>query len=173
MSVAGLSLAAAVLLFQIGAASPGTPGVCKAPCDEESGPAQAPVEAQEVEPGTPVAVDTEAEHTGAPVAAESRLLPDRMRVPATRGGIRVARGALGYRVPLVVKQHVPARIRGGVYMLAHETYVVLRPGYWEAPGDAEDPATVSKPTETQQPEVAEGCWLRRLFRKLGRCDGGP
>ena len=86
------------------------------------------------------------------------------RVPVERDG------ALGYRVPLVVRQPVPAQIRGGVYVPAHETYVVLRPGHWEAQGAAEDPAAVSEPAEA--PQAAKGGWLRRLFRKLGRCDGG-
>ena len=138
MTFAGLSLviAAAVLVLQVDTASPGTPGVCKEACDEESGTAQLPVQAQEVE-----------------------------RVP-------VARGALGYRVPLVVRQRVPAQIRGGVYMPAHETYVVLQPGYWEAQGAAEDPAPEAAGEPAEAPQAAKGCWLRRLFRKLGRCDGG-
>ena len=99
-----------------------------------------------------------------------QLLPTRMRVSTPRGGLAVARGALGYRVPLVVRQRVPAQIRGSVYIPAHETYVVLQPGYWEAVGTAEDPAAVSEPAEAAEP--AKGCWLRRLFGKLGRCDGG-
>ena len=99
-----------------------------------------------------------------------QLLPTRMRVPTPRGGIAVARGALGYRVPLVVRQRVPAQILGGVYMPAHETYVVLQPGYWEALGAAEDPTAAGEPAEA--PQAPKGCWLRRLFRKLGRCDGG-
>ena len=100
----------------------------------------------------------------------AQLLATRMRVPTPRGGIAVARGALGYRVPLVVRQRVPAQIRGGVYIPAHETYVVLQPGYWEAMSAAEDPSVVSEPAEP--PQTPKGCWLRRLFRKLGRCDGG-
>ena len=146
MTVAGLWLvvAAAVFLFQAGTASPGTPGVCEAPCGEEPGAAQLPVQAQAVELGGPESAGTEVESAG----------------------------ALGYRVPLVVKQQVPARILGGVYMPAHETYVVLRPGYWELEGAAEDAAPAAASEPTQAPEAAKGCWLRRLFRKLGRCDGG-
>ena len=106
------------------------------------------------------------------VPAEPQLLPALMRVPAPRGGVAVARGGLGYRVPLVVKQQVPARILGGVYMPAHETYVVLRPGYWELEGATEDPAPVAVVEPTGEPGAAKGCWLRRLFRKLGGCDGG-
>ena len=97
VSFAGYSLviAAAVLLLQVGTASPGAPDVCEEPCDEESGAAQLPVEAQEVEPGAPEAVDTEVEHTGAAVPAESRLLPVRTRVPAPRGGDSGGAGRIG------------------------------------------------------------------------------
>jgi len=103
---------------------------------------------------------------GTPGSAGPRLPPARIRVPAPQG-------ALGYRVPLVVRQQVPAQIRGGVYMPAHETYVVLRPGYWELQGAAEDPAPAAAVSESiEASEAAKGCWLRRLFRKLGRCDGG-
>ena len=108
---------------------------------------------------------------GTPGPAGPRLQPARMRVPALRG-IPVARGALGYRVPLVVRQRVPAQIRGGVYMPAHETYVVLQPGHWEAQGAAEDPAPEAAGEPAEAPQTAKGGWLRRLFRKLGRCDGG-
>ena len=106
---------------------------------------------------------------GGPVAAGMQLLPVHLHVPAPRDGIAVTRGALGYRVPLVVRQRVPARIIGGVYVPAQETYVVLQPGHWEALGEAEEPA-VSEPIRTAP--APRGCWLRRLFRKLGRCDGG-
>ena len=104
-------------------------------------------------------------------AAESQLLPVRLRVPAPRGGTRVARGALGYRVPLVVRHRVPAQIRGGVFIPAHETYVVLQPGYWEPEDAGQDPPGVGVPAEA--PEAAGGRWLRRLFGKPGRGgDGG-
>ena len=166
-------VAAAVVMVQMGTAAAGAPDVCEEPCDEEARTAQLPVEVQEAEPGLSESVETEVEHTGAPVPAESRLLPVRTRVPPPRGGVAEARGGLGYRVPLVVKQQVPARIRGGVYMPAHETYVVLRPGYWELEGAAEDPGAAAFVEPTGEPEAASGCWLRRLFRKLGRCDGGP
>lgn len=72
-----------------------------------------------------------------------------------------APGALGYRVPLVVWQRVPAQMRGGVYMPAHETYVVLQPGHWEAQGAAEDPAA----------EAPAGC--RRSGKQGWGYDGGP
>ena len=137
-------MAAAAFMLQVGTASAGTPGVCKEACDEGSGAAQLPVQAHEVEPGTPESVHTEVERAG----------------------------AMGYRVPLVVRQQVPAQIRGGVYVPAHETYVVLRPGYWEAQGAAEDPAPEAAGEPAEAPQAAKDCWLRRLFRKLGRCDGG-
>ena len=122
-------------------------------------------------PGALEPTGTKVEDAGAPEPAELQLLPVHLHVPAPRDGIAVARGALGYRAPLVVRQRVPARILGGVYVPAHETYVVLQPGYWEAVGVVEDtPAAVDERTESSQ--AAKGCWLRRLFRKLGRCDGG-
>ena len=43
----------------------------------------------------------------------------------------VARDGMGYRVPLVVRQLVPDQIRGGVYIPAHETYLVVKPGHWK------------------------------------------
>ena len=164
-------VAAAVVLLQVDAVSAGAPAVCEEPCNEESGAAQLPVEAQEVKPGAPEAVDTEVEHAGAPVPAESMLLPDRTRVPAPRGSVAMTRGGLGYRVPLVVRQRVPARIVGGVYVPAHETYVVLQAGHWELHSGTKD-ATAEADESTKKPEAARGCWLRRLFRKLGKCDGG-
>lgn len=122
-----------------------------------------------VVPEQPETMGTEDEHGGVPVPAPSQLLPARLRVPAPRDGIPVARNGLGYRVPLVVRQRVPAQILGGVYMPEHETYVVLRPGYWELEGVEEEAPAVSEPV--QAPEAARGRWLRRLFRKLRGCDG--
>ena len=176
MSLSGLSLvtALAVFLLQVGAASAGAPDACEEPCDEESVRAELPV-SPERETGLPVQPQ-EAEQGSAPRSAEltapteTRLLPVHMRVPTPRDSIAVARGAMGYRVPLVIRQRVPAQIRGGVYIPAHETYVVLQPGYWETVDAAEESSVVSDTTEA--PEPAKGCWLRRLFRKLGRCDGG-
>ena len=169
-----LVIGVTVFLFHVGTASAGAPDACVEPCDEESARAELPV-APEREIDLPVQPQ-EAEQESAPRSAEltapteTRLLPVHMRVPTPRDSIAVARGAMGYRVPLVVRQRVPAQIRGGIYMPEHETYVVLQPGYWEAVGTAEDPAVVSEPAEA--PEPAKGCWLRRLFRRLGRCDGG-
>ena len=186
MTFPGLSLAIATAVFvlQVGTASPGAPGVCEEPCNEESGAAQLPVvpgagidlpvQAQEVESGLPESVDAEVEQASAPVPAEFLLLPTHTQVPAPRGGISVARGALGYRVPLVVKRRVPDQIRGGVYVLAHETYMVLQPGHWELEGAGEDPAAEAAASETMEaPEAAKGGWLRRLFGKRGRgCNAG-
>ena len=169
-----LLIGVTVFLFQVGAASAGAPDACEEPCDEESAQAELPV-APDGEIDLTVQ-SQEAEQESAPRSAEltapteTRLLPVRMRVPTPRGAIAVARGAMGYRVPLVVRQRVPAQILGGVYIPAHETYVVLQPGYWEALGTAEDPAVVSEPADA--PQAPKGCWLRRLFRKWGRCDGG-
>lgn len=90
---------------------------------------------------------------------------------APQSGVPSARGALGYRVPLVVKQRVPARIIGGVYMPAHETYVVLRPGYWELAAAPEEQPKARVPNVAAQP--ASDCRLGRRFWEPGRCDGGP
>ena len=65
--------------------------------------------------------------SGVPVL---RTLP-RMALPVLGAPVRVARDGMGYRVPLVVRQLVPDQIRGGVYIPAHETYLVVKPGHWE------------------------------------------
>jgi len=114
------------------------------PGDEESETAQLPVQVRAVEPEPPASTETDVGSAG----------------------------ALGYRVPLVVRQRVPARIVGGVYVPAHETYVVLQPGHWELQGPAEDEAPAAAGAPVEAPEAVKDCWLRRLFRKLGRCDGG-
>ena len=163
-----LLIGVTVFLLQVGTASGGAPDACEEPCNEESARAELSV-GPETEIDLPVQ-QQEAEHAGSPVPDGLSLLPVHMRVPSPRDSIAVARGAMGYRVPLVVRQRVPAQIRGGVYIPAHETYVVLQPGYWEAVGTAEDPAVVSGPAEALEP--VKGCWLRRLFRRLGRWDGG-
>ena len=54
-----------------------------------------------------------------------------MALPVLDAPVRVVRDGMGYRVPLVVRQVVPDQIRGGVYMPAHETYLVVKPGHWE------------------------------------------
>ena len=63
--------------------------------------------------------------------ALGRTLAVRASVPQARGGTRVLRGSFGYRVPLVVQQVVPDQIKGGVYVPAHEMYVIAREGHWE------------------------------------------
>ena len=65
--------------------------------------------------------------SGVPVL---RTLP-RMALPVLAAPVRVTRDGMGYRVPLVVRQVVPDQIRGGVYIPAHETYLVVKPGHWE------------------------------------------
>ena len=81
------------------------------------------------------------------------------------------RGVMGYRLPLVSRQEVPAQVVSGVLIPAHTTYVILKPGHWElvgltpaeleALGDtakADEPAVESKPP-------SRGWNLFRLFRK--------
>ncbi len=104
-----------------------------------------------------------------PAPSEGRLLPVRMSVPAPRGDVPVARGSLGYRVPLVVKQAVPDRIQGGVYIPAHDTYVIMRPGHWVLEPAAAEPV-VAEPAVA--PVEERRGWLRRLFGKRGGGDGG-
>ena len=111
----------------------------------------------------------------APQSSEPRLLPFRLIVPAPRGSILVARGAMGYRVPLVVKQEVPDQIQGGVYIPAHEAYVVLRPGSWDLEGPHEgltetepEDGAVEASGDVVKPPPKRPNWLQRLFRRKGR-----
>ena len=104
-----------------------------------------------------------------------RLLPLRLIVPAPRGSILVARGAMGYRVPLVVKQEVPDQIQDGVYIPAHEAYVVLRPGYWDPEGPNEgltetepEDGVVEASGDVVKQKSKRPNWLQRLFRRKGR-----
>ena len=90
----------------------------------------------ELDADAPAAAIVEKAVNGERAAAESaetagRALAVRLRVPQARGGDRVLRGSFGYRVPLVVRQAVPDRIIGGVYVPAHEMYVIARQGQWE------------------------------------------
>ena len=115
-----------------------------------------------------------------PRTSEPRLLPLRLIVPAPRGSVPVARGAMDYRVPLVVKQEVPDRIQGGAYIPSHETYVILRPGHWELKGSDEglaatepEAGAVEATGDMIKPELERRGWLQRLFRrKSRRADGG-
>lgn len=106
---------------------------------------------------------------------EPRLLPFRLIVPTPRSSTPVVRGAMGYRAPLVVKQEVPDQIQGGVYIPAHEAYVVLRPGYWDLEGanegltETEHEASATKGSgDVVKPEPKRSNWLRRLFRRKGK-----
>ena len=101
----------------------------------------------------------------APPAAVDR--PGPVAVPGT------LRGVMGYRLPLVSRQQVPAQVVSGVLLPAHTTYVILRPGHWELVGlspaevealraaaNADDPVAQSEP-------VSRGWNLFRLFRRSG------
>ena len=61
-----------------------------------------------------------------PLVAVERLRP--VLVPQT------LRGVMGYRLPLVSRQEVPAQVVSGVLIPAHTTYVILKPGHWELIG---------------------------------------
>ena len=83
------------------------------------------------------------------------------------------RGVMGYRLPLVSRQQVPAQVVSGVLIPAHTTYVILRPGHWElvglSPAEVEAlRAAASADDPVAQSEPASRGWnLLRLFRRSG------
>lgn len=121
----------------------------------------------------------------APAPAPPLMPPDRgglrlgrdghpvvLRPPSPAYLRRVPRGTLGYRAPLVVKQRVGPMVVGGVYVPAHDAWVVLRDGHWELVGET---ATVPGPSSRvirEAPAVAgekeqdarRGFWSRLLGR---------
>lgn len=106
---------------------------------------------------------------------EPRLLPFRLIAPAPRGSTLATRSAMGYRMPLVVKQEIPDQIQGGVYIPAHEAYVVLRPGYWDLEGPNEglaktepEAGMVEVSGDEVKPKPKRPNWLQRLFRRKGK-----
>lgn len=151
-----------------------TPGAAQQEKTTTQARAAGPLVSVEVvldDPSRPAAV--------APLPPEPRLLPFRLIVPAPRGSAPVVRGVMGYRVPLVVKQKVPDQIQDGVYIPAHETYVVLRSGYWKREGPDEgltetEPAAsaVEASGNMAKPEPKRRGWLRRLFIRKGKGTGG-
>ena len=83
------------------------------------------------------------------------------------------RDVVGYRLPLVSRQQVPAQVVSGVLIPAHTTYVILRPGYWElvglSPAEVEAlraAANTGEPVAQSEP-VSRGWNLLRLFRRSG------
>ena len=111
--------------------------------------------------------------TPAPEARQAGPLPPGLPSrPVVAPG--TLRGVVGYRLPLVSRQQVPAQVVSGVLIPAHTTYVILRPGHWELVGlssaevealraaaaRADEPAVQSKP-------VPRGWNLLRLFRRSG------
>lgn len=191
-----MTLVVALFMFQVETALPGAPDVCEEPCEgkavtteatpidpvttPDGSPTKA-VEAQVTEPSI-VTLEPPGKSVEGPAVTqlEPRLLPFRLIVPTPRGSVPVARGAMGYRVPLVVKQEVPSRIRGGVYVPAHETYVVLRPGHWEMEEPEKGLAqtgpevdAVKTAGDIAKPEPERRGWLQRLLGREGRgSDGG-
>ena len=81
------------------------------------------------------------------------------------------RGVMGYRLPLVSRQKVPAQVVSGVLIPAHTTYVILRPGYWERVGATEVEAVPAiTDAETGEPPTLpkrgiRGWSIWRLFRR--------
>lgn len=125
---------------------------------------EAPEGGWAVEPADPDTPAPEARQAG-PLPPGLPSLP--VLVPGT------LRGVMGYRLPLVSRQQVPAQVVSGVLIPAHTTYVILQPGYWELVGlspaevealraaaNADDPVAQSEP-------VARGWNLLRLFRRSG------
>ena len=101
----------------------------------------------------------------APPAAVDR--PGPVLVPDT------LRDVVGYRLPLVSRQQVPARVVSGVLIPAHTTYVILRPGHWElvglSPAEVEALRAATKADEpvAQSEPVSRGWNILRLFRRSG------
>ena len=83
------------------------------------------------------------------------------------------RGVVGYRLPLVSRQQVPAQVVSGVLIPAHTTYVILRPGHWELVGlspaevEALRAATKADDPGAQTEPVSRGWNILRLFRRSG------
>ena len=83
------------------------------------------------------------------------------------------RGVMGYRLPLVSRQRVPAQVVSGVLIPAHTTYVILRPGYWERVGATEVeavPAIADAEADnppSQSKSGIRGWSIWRLFRRSG------
>ena len=124
---------------------------------------EAPEGGWAVEPADPDTPAPEARQAG-PLPPGLPSLP--VLVPDT------LRGVMGYRLPLVSRQQVPAQVVSGVLIPAHTTYVILQPGYWELVGlspaevEALRAATnADEPAESQPP--ARGWNPLRLFRRSG------
>ena len=66
-----------------------------------------------------------------------------LRPPSPAYLRRIPRGTLGYRAPLVAKQRIGPMVVGGVYVPAHDAWVVLRDGHWGLVGET---ATVPVPS---------------------------
>ena len=87
------------------------------------------------------------------------------------------RGVMGYRLPLVSRQQVPAQVVSGVLILAHTTYVILRPGHWElvglSPAEVEALRAAADTGESAESEPPSRGWNPlRLFRKNKTAAGG-
>ena len=129
-----------------------------------------------------------------PAAAPPVMPPDRgglrlgrdghpvvLRPPSAAYLRRVPRGTLGYRAPLVAKQRVGPMVVGGVYVPAHDAWVVLRDGHWELVGEtstAPGPSNlVIRQAPPQAPAAGEkdqdarrGFW-HRLLGRIGPAPG--
>lgn len=103
--------------------------------------------------------------------------PVRLRPPSAAYLRRIPRGTLGYRAPLVAKQRVGPMVVGGVYIPAHEAWVVLRDGHWQLVGDTTPvaaehalAAAESRGESRTRPAQRKGFW-RRLLGRIGPAPG--
>ena len=67
-------------------------------------------------------------------AAQAGNTPPGLPPRPGRAGVIVPgtlRGVMGYRLPLVSRQEVPDQIVSGVFIPAHTTFVIVKPGSWE------------------------------------------
>ena len=87
---------------------------------------RAPRDASHPSGGVPALAEAEAAPAGnAPSGLPPRPVRAGVMVPGT------LRGVMGYRLPLVSRQEVPDQIVSGVFIPAHTTFVIVKPGAWE------------------------------------------
>ena len=108
----------------------------------------------------------------APPSLPPQTAPEQPQPVVVPGTLR---GVMGYRLPLVGRQRVPAQVVSGVLIPAHTTYVILRPGYWElvglSPSEVEPVPAANDVRADSHPSQARsgirGWNLFRLFRRSG------
>ncbi|MDE0204784.1 MAG: hypothetical protein OXP66_01965 [Candidatus Tectomicrobia bacterium] len=106
----------------------------------------------------------------APPSLPSQTVPEQPQPVVAPG---TPRGVMGYRLPLVSRQEVPAQVVSGVLIPAHTTYVILRPGYWELVGPTPvevEAVPVAADAEAGRPptQVKPGWRGWNIWRLFGR-----